>query len=140
MKDTIYGFRIDKDFDFANNKIIWLAKSKKLSDCVGRGSTVEEAINKLAENEVKWIEAAKKDEIMLPLSGFPKRLSEGDVIELYNNPEFIYGCNDECEVYGDIVHPDEDREFKQSEVSRIWKRDGNNYILIYDNSGAFIYD
>ena len=70
------------------------------------------------------------------IKNFPKELNEGYIIELYNNPELMFICNDECEFFGDIVHPDEDHEFKQYEVSHIWKRDGDNYILIYKNENA----
>ena len=66
------------------------------------------------------------------IKDFPTELNEADIIELYNNPVFLFVCNDRCEVFDDIIHPDEDHEFNQIEVSRIWKRDGNNYILIYE--------
>ena len=70
------------------------------------------------------------------IKGFPTELNEGDIIELYNNPVLLFICNDKCEVFDDIIHPDEDREFGQIEVSHIWKRDGNDYILIYEKEGC----
>lgn len=54
-----------------------------------------------------------------------------DIIEVYNDAEMRFLCNDECEQFDDIVHPDEDREYKVEDVTRVWRQVGEDYKCIY---------
>ena len=54
-----------------------------------------------------------------------------DIIEVYNDAEMRYLCNDECEQFDGIVHPDEDSEYKVEDVTRVWRQVGEDYKCIY---------
>ena len=54
-----------------------------------------------------------------------------DIIEVYNDAEMRFLCNDECEQFDGIVHPDEDSEYKVEDVTRVWRQVGEDYICIY---------
>lgn len=54
-----------------------------------------------------------------------------DIIEVYDDTEMRFFCNDECEQFDGIVHPDEDLEFKEEDVTRVWRQEGEDYICIY---------
>lgn len=54
-----------------------------------------------------------------------------DIIEVYNNEEMRFLCNDECEQFDGIVHPDEDSEYKVEDVTRVWRQVGEDYKCIY---------
>lgn len=70
---------------------------------------------------------------------FPK-LQPGDIIELYQNEELRYFCNDEVEQFDDIIHPDEDGEFKQVNVSRVWRLTEDTYYCIFKKSREECYE
>jgi hypothetical protein len=42
-----------------------------------------------------------------------------------------YLCNDECGQYDGIVYPDEDCEYKEEDVTRVWRQVGEDYKCIY---------
>lgn len=54
-----------------------------------------------------------------------------DIIEVDNDSEMRFFCNDECEQFDGIVHPDEDWEFKEEDITRVWRQIGEDYICIY---------
>ncbi len=54
-----------------------------------------------------------------------------DIIEVYNDAEMRFLCNDECEQFDGIVHPDEDSEYKVEDVTRVWRQVGEDYKCIY---------
>ena len=54
-----------------------------------------------------------------------------DIIEVYNDAEMRYLCNDECEQFDGIVHQDEDSEYKVEDVTRVWRQVGEDYKCIY---------
>lgn len=54
-----------------------------------------------------------------------------DIIEVYNDAEMRYLCNDECKQFDGIVHPDEDSEYKVEDVTRVWRQVGEDYKCIY---------
>ena len=59
-----------------------------------------------------------------------------DIIEIGNNPEMRFLCNDECEVIIEkdrqVIHPDEDFEFELKRVTKVWRENcQNNYMLIW---------
>ena len=54
-----------------------------------------------------------------------------DMIEVYNDAEMRFLCNDECEQFDGIVHPDEDSEYKVEDVTRVWRQVGEDYKCIY---------
>lgn len=54
-----------------------------------------------------------------------------DIIEVYNDAEMRYLCNDECEQFDGIVHPDEDSEYKEEDITRVWRQVGDDYKCIY---------
>lgn len=54
-----------------------------------------------------------------------------DIIEVYNDAEMRFLCNDECEQFDGIVHPDEDSEYKAEDVTRVWRQVGEDYKCIY---------
>ena len=54
-----------------------------------------------------------------------------DIIEVYNDVEMRFLCNDECEQFDGIVHPDEDSEYKVEDVTRVWRQVGEDYKCIY---------
>lgn len=61
---------------------------------------------------------------------FPE-LNVGDIIELWGDPEMRFCCNDECEAFNGIVHPDEDNEFKVEDITRVWSQKGDDLICVY---------
>lgn len=61
---------------------------------------------------------------------FPK-IQMDDIIEIYNDTEMRFFCNDECEQFDGIVHPDEDWEFKEEDITRVWRQIGEDFICIY---------
>ena len=61
---------------------------------------------------------------------FP-RLQMDDIIEVYNDTEMRFFCNDEFGQYNGKVQPDEDFEFKEEDVTRVWRQVGDDYICIY---------
>lgn len=54
-----------------------------------------------------------------------------DIIEVYNDEEMRYLCNDECGQSDGIVYPDEDSEYKVEDVTRVWRQVGEDYKCIY---------
>lgn len=44
----------------------WVAESRFLKGCIGQGDTCAEAIAELEENEIEWLESAKKYNIPIP--------------------------------------------------------------------------
>lgn len=54
-----------------------------------------------------------------------------DIIEVYNDAEMRFLCNDECEQFDGVVHPDEDSEYKVEDVTRVWRQVGEDYKCIY---------
>lgn len=48
------------------NHLFWVAESKALKGCVGQGDTQEEALSELTDNEIEWLESAKKYGIPIP--------------------------------------------------------------------------
>lgn len=54
-----------------------------------------------------------------------------DIIEVYNDAEMRFLCNDECEQFDGIVHPDEDSEYKVEDVTKVWRQVGEDYKCIY---------
>lgn len=54
-----------------------------------------------------------------------------DIIEVYNEPEMRYLCNDEFGHFDGIVYPDEDSSFKEEDVTRVWRQAGDDYKCIY---------
>lgn len=59
------------------------------------------------------------------------RIQYLDIIEVYNDAEMRFLCNDECEQFDGIVHPDEDSEYKVEDVTRVWRQVGEDYKCIY---------
>lgn len=54
-----YGFKVYQvDIE---GELVWFAESKDLEGCAGQGETCDEAIKELEENEIVWLEMAKKD-------------------------------------------------------------------------------
>ncbi len=45
---------------------VWVCESRSLNGCVSQGDTKIEALQQFAENEVEWIETAKKYGIAIP--------------------------------------------------------------------------
>ena len=71
------------------------------------------------------------------MSKFPN-IEPYDIIEMFNNKEMRYLCNDECEVIIEkdrqVIHPDEDYEFDLNRVTKVWRENYlGNYILIWEN-------
>ena len=64
---------------------------------------------------------------------FPK-LQPGDIIELHYLEECRFMCNDEVEQFDGIIHPDEDDEFYQEQVSRVWRLTEDTYYCIFKKS------
>ena len=56
-----------------------------------------------------------------------------DIIEVYNDAEMRFLCNDECGYNYDEskFHPDEDSEYKVEDITRVWKQVGEDYKCIY---------
>lgn len=46
----------------------WIAKSLSLKGCVGQGDTAQEAIDELENNELEWLDSARKYNIPIPTS------------------------------------------------------------------------
>lgn len=63
---------------------------------------------------------------------FPK-LEPNDIIEVHGNEELRFFCNDECEQFDGIVHPDEDNEFKEEDITKVWRPQvhGDGFVCIY---------
>jgi hypothetical protein len=62
---------------------------------------------------------------------FPK-LQPTDFIEVFGDNEMRFFCTDECEQFENVVHPDEDYEFKQEDITRVWRQvDNHTYKCIY---------
>jgi flavorubredoxin len=63
---------------------------------------------------------------------FP-RLQMDDIIEVYNDTEMRFFCNDEFGQHEDgRIQPDEDWEFKEEDVTRVWRQvEGEDYKCIY---------
>lgn len=62
---------------------------------------------------------------------FPS-LQMSDIIEVYNDTEMRFFCNDEFGQHEDgRIQPDEDFEFKEEDVTRVWRQMGEDYICIY---------
>lgn len=60
-------------------------------------------------------------------------LQMGDIIEVYNDTEMRFFCNDEFGQHEDgRIQPDEDWEFKEEDVTRVWRQvEGEDYKCIY---------
>ena len=62
---------------------------------------------------------------------FPK-LQMSDFIEVYGNKEMRIFLNDEYEQFDGIIHPDEDYEFKEEDITEIWIQvDDDTFKCIY---------
>lgn len=62
---------------------------------------------------------------------FPK-LQMGDFIEVFGNKEMRFFLNDEFGHYDGKVQPDEDYEFKEENVTEVWRQvDSNTFKCIY---------
>lgn len=62
---------------------------------------------------------------------FPK-LQPTDFIEVFGDREMRFFCTDECEQFENVVHPDEDYEFKQEDITSVWRQvDNRTYKCIY---------
>lgn len=59
------------------------------------------------------------------------KLLPGDIIELHFLEECRFICNDEVEQFDGIVHPNEDEEFYEKQISRVWRLKEDTYICIY---------
>ena len=46
--------------------LVWVAESLSLKGCVGQGTTAEKAVTELEQNEVEWLETAKKLNLEIP--------------------------------------------------------------------------
>lgn len=44
----------------------WVAKSPMLKGCIGQGSSQQEAVEELEENEKEWLRVAKEEGIFIP--------------------------------------------------------------------------
>ena len=49
-----------------NGHYFWVAESEALPGCVGQADYFEEAVKKLEENEIIWLETAKEASIQMP--------------------------------------------------------------------------
>lgn len=59
-------------------------------------------------------------------------LQMGDIIEVYNDDDMRFFCNDEFGQHEDgRVQPDEDWEFRQDNITRVWRQSGEDYICIF---------
>ena len=64
-------------------------------------------------------------------SDFPK-LQMDDFIEVFGIKEMRFFLNDEFEQYDGIIHPDEDHEFKEKDITEVWRCiDCETYKCIY---------
>lgn len=62
---------------------------------------------------------------------FPK-LQMNDFIEVCGNKEMRFFLNDEYEQFDGIIHPDEDNEFKEENVTEVWRQvDSDTFKCIY---------
>ena len=62
---------------------------------------------------------------------FPK-LQMNDFIEVSNNKEMRFFLNDEFEQFDGIVHPDEDYEFKEEDITEVWRQiDSDTFKCIF---------
>lgn len=60
------------------------------------------------------------------------KLQINDFIEVQNNKEMRFFLNDEFEQYDDIIHPDEDHEFKADDITEVWRQvDSDTFKCIY---------
>lgn len=67
----------------------WVAKSLVLKGCVGQGDTVEEAIAELEDNELEWLDSAKKYNIPIPAPAIKTEKSFSGKLSLRMSP-FIH--------------------------------------------------
>ena len=59
-------------------------------------------------------------------------LQPTDFIEVFGDKEMRFFCTDECEQFENMVHPDEDYEFKQENITSVWRQvDNDTYKCIY---------
>lgn len=59
-------------------------------------------------------------------------LQMGDIIEVYNDDDMRFFCNDEFGQHEDgRVQPDEDCGFREEDVTRVWRQLGEDYICIF---------
>lgn len=62
---------------------------------------------------------------------FPK-LQMNDFIEVGGNKELRFFLNDEYEQFDRIIHPDEDYEFKEEDITEVWRQvDSDTFKCIY---------
>lgn len=62
---------------------------------------------------------------------FPK-LQIDDFIEVYGLKEMRFFLNDEYGQYDGIVHPDEDYEFNEEDITEVWRQvDNDTFKCIY---------
>lgn len=59
-----YPFTVS--FYIENNHSFWIAESAALKGCAGQGSTAEEAIKELEQNENVWLKTAEEFSIPIP--------------------------------------------------------------------------
>lgn len=59
-------------------------------------------------------------------------LQMGDIIEVYNDDDMRYFCNDEFGQHEDgRAQPDEDCEFQEKDITRVWRQFGDDFICIF---------
>ena len=77
------------------------------------------------------LQIAKDKPITEANNTFPK-LQMGDFIEVYGNKEMRFFLNDEFGHYDGKVQPDEDYEFKEEDVTEVWRQvDSDTFKCIY---------
>ena len=65
---------------------------------------------------------------------FPK-LKMNNFIEVLSNKEMRFFLNDEFEQFHGIIHPDEDYEFKEEDITEVWRQvDNDTFKCIYRKS------
>lgn len=64
-------------------------------------------------------------------NNFPK-LQMNDIIEVYGDTDMRFFCNDEFGQHDDgRIQPNEDLEFNVTDITRVWRQKGDDYICIY---------
>ena len=63
------------------------------------------------------------------------KLKMNDFIEVSGNKEMRFFLNDEYEQFDGIIHPDEDYEFKEEDITEVWRQvDNDTFKCIYRKS------
>ena len=69
--------------------------------------------------------------VKVPVSDVLPELRINDLIEISNNPEMRYFLNNEFRIFGDIINPDENHEFKKYEITAVWREIDGDFRCIY---------